>query len=398
MASEEALVPATTVLEHRAHVGHALPRWLHPGAWWIWALAMATAASRTTNPWLLLLIVGVVALVVRSRRPEAPWARSFRAFLMLGLFVIAMRVVFGVLLGSAVGSHVLVTLPEVPLPELFAGVRLGGPITAESFLSYLYEGMRLATLLICIGAANSLASPNRLLKYMPSALYELGVAVVVGLTFAPQLVNDAIRIRGAQRLRGRDVHGISSLRSTAIPVFEGSLERAVNLAAAMDAKGYGRSRHLPPSVRRMSAGLVMAGLVGIVVGLFGLLDAGSPGLLGLPLLALGLLLALAGMGWAGKRTRRSRYRPDPWRLPEWLVTLSGVVPAVVLIASASSLALAAALAPPATPLAAPGLPWVPALAILVGMLPAVAAPPLPFAVRSSGTPRPGPRTIEVSDD
>ena len=37
----------------------ALPRWTHPGAWWVWALGLATAASRTTNPLLLGLIVAV---------------------------------------------------------------------------------------------------------------------------------------------------------------------------------------------------------------------------------------------------------------------------------------------------------------------------------------------------
>ena len=26
-----------------------LPRMLHPAAWWLWAIGLATAASRTTN-------------------------------------------------------------------------------------------------------------------------------------------------------------------------------------------------------------------------------------------------------------------------------------------------------------------------------------------------------------
>ena len=26
------------------------PRSLHPGAWWLWAVALAAAASRTQNP------------------------------------------------------------------------------------------------------------------------------------------------------------------------------------------------------------------------------------------------------------------------------------------------------------------------------------------------------------
>ncbi|MDP9443673.1 MAG: ECF transporter S component [Actinomycetota bacterium] len=33
------------------------PRTLHPGAWWLWALGLAAAASRTTNPAILLLVL-----------------------------------------------------------------------------------------------------------------------------------------------------------------------------------------------------------------------------------------------------------------------------------------------------------------------------------------------------
>ena len=38
----------------------ALPRLLHPAAWWLWGMGMAVAASRTTNPFLLILLVAVV--------------------------------------------------------------------------------------------------------------------------------------------------------------------------------------------------------------------------------------------------------------------------------------------------------------------------------------------------
>ena len=85
-----------------AHVlgDRALPRWTHPGAWWVWALGLATAASRTTNPLLLALIVAVAGWVVSRRRPDAPWARSYAVFLRLGLIVIAIRVAFTVVLGA----------------------------------------------------------------------------------------------------------------------------------------------------------------------------------------------------------------------------------------------------------------------------------------------------------
>ena len=64
-----------------------LPRALHPGAWWLWALGLATAASRTTNPLLLALILAVAGLVVASRRSDAPWAFAFKSYLWRGLIV-----------------------------------------------------------------------------------------------------------------------------------------------------------------------------------------------------------------------------------------------------------------------------------------------------------------------
>ncbi|RRR69529.1 energy-coupling factor transporter transmembrane protein EcfT, partial [Streptomyces sp. RP5T] len=30
---------------------------LHPGAWWLWSLSLGIAATRTTNPLLLALLV-----------------------------------------------------------------------------------------------------------------------------------------------------------------------------------------------------------------------------------------------------------------------------------------------------------------------------------------------------
>ena len=61
-----------------------LPRMLHPGAWWLWAIALAIAASRTTNPLLLAAIVAVTGYVVAARRPATPWSASYAMFLKSG--------------------------------------------------------------------------------------------------------------------------------------------------------------------------------------------------------------------------------------------------------------------------------------------------------------------------
>lgn len=358
----------------------AHPRWLHPGAWWLWALGLAAAASRTTNPLLLLPIVAVAGIVVSARRPTAPWSRSFAVFLRLGLIVILVRVAFQVLLGTPQGTHVLVTLPAFDLPAWLAGIRLGGAITLESLLFACYDGLRLATILACIGAATSLASPSRLLKAMPAALYEMGVATVVALSFAPAMVSDISRVRSARRLRGRPDSGVRGLAGSAMPVFSGALDRSIALAAAMDSRGYGRVAQRSRGERRLTAALVLGGIVGVCLGLYALLDGSSASAAGAPLLLLGVAAAGVGMRRSGRRSTRTRYRPDPWLWPEWLTAASG-------LAAAAALALTARIDPAAvnpsvTPPELPALSVTAIIGILLALLPAVVTPEPPTSVQA----------------
>ena len=353
---------------------HPVPRPLHPAAWWGWATALAVAASRTTNPILLALIVSVTAFVVAARRPNTPWSRSYVVFLRIGLLSVGIRVALFTLLGSVPGQHVLFTLPEIPLPHWMAGVRLGGRVTVEGTLAAVYDGLRLAVILICVGAANTLTSPRRLLKSLPSAVQEAGVAVTVALAFAPQAVASIGRIRQARKLRGRPERGLRSLRGLAIPVLEGALDRSVDLAAAMDTRGFGRRGETPTAVRRAIAGCLLTGLVAMLASTYALLDSGAPGVLGLPLLLLGGLLTAIGFVLGARRGGRTRYRPDPWRAPEWLVVGCGIA-AAAAIATASFAGVYPSTSPPATP----SLPLLPVLGLLVAALPAWLSPPLPAA-------------------
>ncbi|WP_329475629.1 energy-coupling factor transporter transmembrane protein EcfT [Kribbella sp. NBC_01484] len=346
------------------------PRALHPGAWWLWALGMAVAASRTRNPVLLGLILAVTGFVVAARRTDAPWAHSYAAFLKLGLVVIGLRVVLQALLSTrSQGNTVLFTLPQIPLPDWANGVKLGGEVTLEALLTALYDGGQLAVMLCCVGAANALASPRRLLKSLPGALYEIGVACVVALTFAPQLVTDARRIRAARRLRGRTR---GSFRTTAMPVLEGALDRSVELAAAMDSRGYGRTAHVPQAQRRLTAGCVLLGLLGILLGVYALLTESMAFPLAASALAIGLLLALGAMAIGRQRVTRTRYRPDPWALPEWLVVASGAIAAGAMVTAAARGVPGLLLA---GPLVVPPVPLVPVVGVLIGLAPAVVAPP-----------------------
>jgi len=371
-----------TIVNRAAH-DPRLPRLLHPAAWWGWAIGLAMAASRTTNPLLLALVVAVAGYVVAARR-ELGAASPFGAFLRLGLFVITLRVLFQALLGSGVPGHtVLLTLPEVPLPLGSSGVRLGGPVTLEGVLVAAYDGARLAAVLACIGAANALASPRRLLRYVPATLYEVGTALVVALTYAPQLVEDAQRVRAARRLRGHAGRGPRELARLAVPVLDSALERSLDLAASMESRGYGRSVHRDARTRRRATALTLAGLCGVVAGVYGLLDGGSAPLLGLPLLVAGSTAAAASLAVGARRDPRSRYRPDPWAAPEWIVLASGLAAGGLVLVAAQRAVPGIVLQ--TSPAVWPTLPALPTLGLLLGLLPAWLSPmpPLRAALRAS---------------
>jgi energy-coupling factor transport system permease protein len=236
----------------------------------------------------------------------------------------------------------------------------------------LYDGLRLAVLLCVVGAANALASPARLLKLLPGALYEAGVAMTVAITFAPQAVAALSRIRSARRLRGRPDRGLRAWRGLAVPVLEDALERSIALAAAMDARGFGRGGEVSTSRRRLTVAATLFGLLALTAGSYGLLSTGSPAALGLPLLGAGAALAVVGLVLGNRRSGRTRYRPDPWAAAEWLVAAAGVVAvsAVLLAGHLDPLAVS----PTTTPLVVPPLAALPTLGILVAALPAWVAP------------------------
>lgn len=226
-----------------------LTRWLHPVAWWVWALCGALAASTTTNPLLLSGVALAALLVVLNRGIAAPWAASVSLMLRFAGVIILLRVLFQTVLGAPVGIHVIAHLPQVLLPTWMTGVRLGGVLTLESLLLGIVEGMRFAAILICIAAATTVAAPSRLFRSLPARAAELGTLLIVAMTLVPHFIQDFQRIADARRLRGRPARGPRAVAASLTPVVDGAMERSMQLAASMFSRGYGssarRTQHRP---------------------------------------------------------------------------------------------------------------------------------------------------------
>jgi energy-coupling factor transport system permease protein len=345
----------------------------HPAAWWGWALLLATAAGRTANPWLLLLIVAVAGLVVTWCRGSEPWSGAYRVFLFIGLSAIAVRMAFYIVFGGSDGPTILFSLPSATLPAWAAGFRLGGDVTAEGAVAALYDGLRLATLLVCVGAANALASPRRLLRSVPAALYEVSVAVVVALSVAPQLVASVGRVRRARALRGNTSRSPANLMRTVVsPVLHDALDRSLALAAAMASRGYGRAAGIPAPARRATSASLLIGLLGLCAGAYVLLGSGTPAPVAWTVVAVSAAVAVFGIAFASKRVPHTRYRPDRFGARDWMIVASGA--AAVAGTVLSGVYEPAALWPATNPLAVPELPMWAAGGILLATAPALLAP------------------------
>jgi energy-coupling factor transport system permease protein len=97
--------------------------------------------------------------------------------------------------------------------------------------------------------------------------------------------------------------------------------------------------------------------------------------LGAPLLIAGSIATVVGLRMEGRRSNTTRYRPDPWRRPEWVVAGSGSVAlAGVLTAGALDSGL---LNPSVLPLTWPGFSTVATAAVMLASVPAWLSPPLP---------------------
>lgn len=301
---------------------------LHPLAWWAWAMALAVAAARAPGVGAATAVLLALVVVVTACAGEAPTARLFPGYLLLGAGIVAARLVFHVLVGIKPPGTVVLDLPVVHAPDWAVGVQLLGPVTTTGLATAAAAGLQLATLVICFGAASALADPRRALRSLPAAMHHLGTAVVIAVSVTPQLVTAAATVRRAQRLRGTPERGWRAVRSTALPVLTDALDRSIALAASMDTRGFARSG--AGRRDRRTGPLLSVALVALALGAYGLLG-GGPGWRGALLVGVGAAAGAAGAVLAGRQVRHTRYRPDTWGAPELRTVVAGVLAAAILL-------------------------------------------------------------------
>lgn len=213
---------------------------------------------------LAILIAGLLASGIDSK----DLLRSFRPVFFLLAITIFYHLVF-----SGKGTPVLVSVGGFDL-------RLGAVQQASFYSLRLVLFISIAFLVTLTSSPSELADAfTRLLRPLEKLrvpVSDLGLIMFMAIRFIPILYQEFVAIRNAQMIRGVRFSGslINRIRKTfyiILPVFVAAIQRADELAVAIEARGYGRLPHRTCYGRSRMAGpelLFLAATFTAVAGLF----------------------------------------------------------------------------------------------------------------------------------
>jgi energy-coupling factor transport system permease protein len=166
----------------------------------------------------------LLAVCLRAGRRARPYLLGI-AFTAGSVFVLTPFV-------ESVGSHVLWSGPLVPVLGYL-------DVTREELAFGAVQAGRLAAVSLAFASFALLLDHDRLVRSARFARRSV-LAVALATRLVPALERDAAGMVEALRGRGVAVTGARGYARLASPLLAGSLERGLNLAEAMEARGYGR--------------------------------------------------------------------------------------------------------------------------------------------------------------
>lgn len=223
--------------------------------WFVWALTTLVAASATRSP-LYIVVLLLTTMVVGGTCAAGEGRRAPLSPLRFAVVAVPLSALFNALTVH-LGDTVLLHLPSwIPL--------MGGAITLEAVTFGALNGLTLTVIFAAFSVFNQVTPVRDLIKLTPRAFHEGGVVLSIALTFIPQTTRSLQRIREAQAVRGHRVQGIRDWLPIVVPLLVSGLERAMGLAEAMVARGYGAVSSQEQPLRTQA--LIVVGLLTLLAG------------------------------------------------------------------------------------------------------------------------------------
>jgi energy-coupling factor transport system permease protein len=218
-------------------------------------LAAAATAALLADRLVSVAAIAVVLLLVCLRGQKGR-----RALYLWGTFVAAFWVAVLTPLLAAEGSHYLWQGPTVPVL---------GPlgVTGEELEAALLSALRLAAVGLAFAVYALRLDHDRLVQAAGFARRS-ALTVALATRLVPTLERDGRGLLEALRGRGVEVRGVGGHARLLSPLLAGSLERGLNLAEAMEARGYGRpgATRAPSVTRPLDRPALVAAVVLVAAG------------------------------------------------------------------------------------------------------------------------------------
>ncbi len=295
---------------------------LHTGAWLIWLVAAGVMLTVTRNPIYIGLVLLWVAIVLAGLgNGDMGGGAPLLSPLRFALVVVPVAAIFNALFVHA-GETVIVRIPAaIPV--------IGGPVTLEALAYGALNGLVLTGLFAAFAVFNRVTPVRSLIQLAPRAYYAVAVTVAIAVTFVPVTLRQAVQIREAQAVRGHRLKGVRSWAPIFLPLLSSGMERALQLAEAMVARGFAAGSGQPSRATLRTQIMLVVGTLlfggGLVVRLLGKPWAGSA------LLLTGLAILLGGIWLAGRAHAHTVYRAIPWQRADWAVAAAAAAGALLFL-------------------------------------------------------------------
>jgi energy-coupling factor transport system permease protein len=210
-----------------AYVPRPLPlQRASPGAAVTYLGALVAVAFVFSSP--VVLVAAGAAAVIAGRLAGA--RRAIRAALRMGATLALLIVVVNALVVSR-GETVVARLGEWPL--------LGRvDVTAEAIAEGAVLGLRAAVVMVAFAVYSACVDPDRVLRALRPLAGRSALTATLVSRLVPVAAADSARLRDAARLRGPGAAGVGRA-PLARRLLAGSLDRAVDVAATVQLRGYG---------------------------------------------------------------------------------------------------------------------------------------------------------------
>jgi energy-coupling factor transport system permease protein len=274
--------------------------------WWALGTSLALDASLVSKPWLLLVLIAFSFTILIAFTPSERRASALKLYGFLSASILLIRLLFRVIFNQAiVGDSVALKLPTISLSLGGQELHFLGAVSWLNLNAAFTDGLRLCAIIMGFGLANSIANPRKLLRSTPSALYEVATAAAVAINLAPQFAVSLKRISKARQLRGQ-AKGFKSFTGIVVPLLEDTVQRSLDLAASMDARGFGRRGKQSAFLANTSRFTSMVGLVAMAIAVYLLLASDSPIWMAALLVLASMIAFVITIRIAGNQSTRSR--------------------------------------------------------------------------------------------